>query len=219
VVGATSPPVAADLDPAYAGLEVVVGTLNSIDNLYVFHADGTLASGWPVDAGTFVTGSPAVGDLDDDGDLEVVAGDFGSNQVVAFHHDGTPVAGWPRPVLANVRASPVLADLDPAFPGLEVVVGVQDGTVWAWHHDGSLVSGWPVLAGNFVERCSPAIGDVDGDGDLEVFIGSYYNGNPVLSTGGMYAFNADGSPLPGWPQLTPTRVSILALAGARRSRW
>ena len=210
VVGATSPPVAADLDPAYPGLEVVVGTLNSGVNLYVFHADGTVASGWPIDVGTFVAGSPALGDIDNDGDLEVVASDFGSNQVAAFHHDGTPVAGWPRPVLANVRSTPALADLDPAFPGLEVVVGVQDGSVWAWHHDGSLVSGWPVLAGNFVERCSPAVGDVDGDGDLEVFVGSYYNSIPTVSTGGMYAFNADGSPLPGWPQLTASRTSIVA---------
>ncbi|MDT5070395.1 MAG: hypothetical protein QOK02_6550 [Mycobacterium sp.] len=210
VVGATSPPVAADLDPAYPGLEVVVGTLNSGPNLYVFHADGTVASGWPIDVGTFVAGSPAVGDIDGDGDLEVVASDFGSNQVVAFHYDGTPVAGWPRPVLANVRSTPALADLDPAFPGLEIIVGVQDGTVWAWHHDGSLVPGWPVLAGNFVERCSPTVGDVDGDGDLEVFVGSYYNGIPGVSTGGMYAFKADGSPLPGWPQLTGSGTSIVA---------
>lgn len=209
VMGGASPPVAADLDPSYPGLEVALGTLSSGVNLYVFHADGTSMPGWPRDIGFFVASSPAIGDLDGDGDLEVVAGDFGTNAVWALHHDGTPVAGWPIPVAANVRSTAAIADLDPAFAGLEVVIGVQDGTVLALHHDGTPVSGWPVLAGNFVERCSPAVGDVDGDGDLEVFVGSWYDGNPG-STGGLYAFSANGTPLPGWPVLTAAHPSIVA---------
>jgi hypothetical protein len=209
ILGGASPPVAADLDPGYPGLEVAVGTLSSGSNLYVFHADGTTMAGWPRSIGFFVASSPSIGDLDDDGDLEVVAGSFGSNSVWALHHDGTTVAGWPIAVGANVRSTAAIADLDPAFQGLEVVIGVQDGSVLALHHDGTAVPGWPVTAGNFVERCSPAVGDVDLDGDLEVFVGSWFDFG-VGSTGGLYAFDADGTPLPGWPQLTMPATSVVA---------
>jgi len=159
VMGGASPPVCADIDPAYPGLELLVGTLSSGVNLYAFHQDGTPVAGFPIDIGFFVAASPSIGDLDGDGDLEIVAGDFGSNQVWALSANGTALPGWPIPVGANVRSTAALADLDPAFPGLEVIVGVQDGTVQAWHWDATSVPGWPVTAGNFVERCSPAVGD------------------------------------------------------------
>lgn len=209
VQGGASPPVCADLDPAYPGLEIVVGTLTSAANLYVFHQDGTLMSGYPVDLGFFIAASPSLADLNGDGIPEIVVGDFGGNQVWALRADGTPLPGWPISVGANVRSTAALADLDPAYPGLEIVVGVQDGTVQAWHTDGTVVPGWPVHAGNFVERCSPAVGDVDGDGDLEVFVGSWYDYG-ATSTGGVYAFDHTGAPLPGWPLLTSTHTSVIA---------
>lgn len=210
VVGGASPPVCADLDPAYPGLETVVGTLSSGPNLYAFHQDGTLMSGYPLSLGTFVAASAAVGDINGDGQPEIVAGDFGGNRVWALHTNGTPLPGWPIAVGANVRSTAALADLDPSVPGLEVIVGVQDGTVQAWHGDGTNVPGWPVMAGNFVERCSPAVGDVDGDGNLEVFVGSWYDYH-AGSTGGIYAFDHTGAPLPGWPQLT-NHTSVIASA-------
>ncbi len=126
VPGGISPPVCADLDPAYPGLEVAMGTLSSGTNLYVFHADGTPVSGFPIDIGFFVASSPSIGDLDGDGGLEIVAGDFGSNQVWAVDAHGVALPGWPVAVRANVRSTAALADLDPAFPGLEIVIGVQD---------------------------------------------------------------------------------------------
>jgi hypothetical protein len=211
VQGGASPPVCADLDPLVPGLETVVGSLTTAQNLYVFHQDGSPMSGYPIDLGYFIAASPSIGDIDADGRLEIVVGDWGGNQVWALNADGTPLPGWPIPVGGNVRSTAALADLDPTFPGLEVIVGVQDGTVQAWHADGSRVPGWPVQAGNFVERCAPAVGDVDGDGHLEVFVGSWYDGNPG-STGGVYGFHHDGTPLAGWPKLTATHTSVIASA-------
>ena len=209
VQGGGSPPVCADLDPAYPGLEIVLGTLTSAANLYVFHQDGTLMSGYPVDLGFFIAASPSIADINGDGQLEIVVGDWGGNQVWALRANGTALPGWPIAVGGNVRSTAALVDLDPTYAGLEIIVGVQDGTVQAWHADGTRVPGWPVTAGNFVERCSPAVGDVDGDGNLEVFVGSWYDYG-ATSTGGMYAFRHDGTTLPGWPKLTSTHTSIIA---------
>lgn len=209
VQGGASPPVCADLDPAYPGLEIVVGTLTTAPNLYVYHHDGTLMAGYPVDLGFFIAASPSIADINDDGLPEIVIGDWGGNQVWALHANGTALPGWPIAVGGNVRSTAALADLDPTYPGIEIIVGVQDGTVQAWHVDGSAVAGWPVHAGNFIERCSPAVGDADGDGDLEVFVGSWYDYG-ATSTGGVYAFDHHGVALPGWPKLTATHTSVIA---------
>ncbi len=209
VLGGVSPPVCADLDPASPGLETVVGTLSSGTNLYVFRADGTIMPGWPRSVGFFVAASPTVADIDGDGHFEIVVGDWGGNRVWALRADGEPVPGWPISVGGNVRSTAAVADLDPSYPGVEIVVGAQDGQVYAWHADGTVVPGWPVVAGDFVERSSPAVGDADGDGQLEVFVGSWYDGM-AGSTGGIYGFHHDGVPLSGWPQLTAAHVSMVS---------
>jgi hypothetical protein len=209
VQGGASPPVCANLDPAYPGLEIVVGTLTSAPNLYVFHQDGTLMTGYPVDLGFFIAASPSIADINNDGLPEIVVGDWGGSQVWALRANGTALPGWPIVVGGNVRSTAALADLDPTYPGLEIIVGVQDGTVQAWHFDGTAVAGWPVHAGNFVERSSPAVGDADGDGDLEVFVGSWYDYG-ATSTGGVYGFDHTGAALPGWPKLTAAHTSVIA---------
>jgi hypothetical protein len=169
--------------------------------------------------------SPAIDDIDGDGDLEVVIEGF-DRHIHAWHDNGTIVDGWPiyrytdetdtvegtDCLLRGGWSSPALGDIDgDELP--EVVVGTdsppwpcpanwdqidyQYATVWAINGDSTNVPGWPVTTENNI-MSSPALGDIDGDGELEVVSSS-----GVSQEGGngswVYAWNGDGSPVSGWP--------------------
>jgi len=170
-----------------------------------------------------IEGAPAVGNFDSDDDLEIVvsysndltfnwpwngACDFnplnGNDGIVhVFNHDGTEVAGWPvETPYPGIMSSPAVADLD--GDGMEdIVLGVNtrvleiqgplDGSVYAFNRYGQILPGWPIP--NFGSaRLSPAIGDLDGDGDLEVVVGEVYSTSETLQ-----AFHHDGTEVAGWP--------------------
>ena len=250
-----SAPAIGDVDND-GNLEIVVTTggypnsANPADNkhggIIVYEVSGSLSlslkPGWPyltVDAGGQGVGgstpdgirdgiwaAPALGDLNGDGDLEIVTLGL-DRRIYAVEHDGTAVSGWPifrdnAPLLRGGWSSPALADID--SDGLpEVIVGTDsppwngdDGsgpfpsqydnpdytksTVWALNGDGSLVPGWPTITQQQVQS-SPAVGDIDGDGDLEVVVGT---GLGIAGTAGykVYAWHHTGAPVSGWPRTT-----------------
>ncbi|MFB3881007.1 MAG: PKD domain-containing protein [Armatimonadota bacterium] len=140
-------------------------------------------SGWPRDGGS---GSPALGDLEGDGDPEVVGSLDG---VHAWHADGTLVTGWPQMVGSNMT-DPALADLD-RDGALEVIAGSYAGQVHVWHADGTSAAGWPQAVGAPVTSAQAA-GDIDGDGWPEIVAAG--------QDGRVYVWSWDGSPVAGWPQ-------------------
>jgi len=147
--------------------------------------------GWPQQTNNDVSSSPAIGDIDNDGDLEVVVGSS-DNRVYAWHHDGQLVDGWPQATGGSVVASPALADID-GDGYLEIVVGSRDYKVYVWRYNGEIVIGWPQKAGGDV-RSSPAIGDIDNDGDLEIVIGT----NSFSDNA--WAWHHNGVLVTGWPK-------------------
>ncbi len=90
-------------------------------------------TGWPKNAGSKVAGSPALGDLDGDGKLEIVIG-CDSGALNAWHSDGTSVTGWPQTAGSSLESAPALGDLD-GDGELEVVIGSFDDKVYAWKCD------------------------------------------------------------------------------------
>jgi hypothetical protein len=79
---------------------------------------------------------------------------------------------------------------------LDIVVGTgtwfaeKGYAVYAWDRHGNSLPGWPVSTGGYV-LSSPSLGDIDGDGLLEVVVG--------CNDGKIYAFNANGTHVSGWP--------------------
>jgi hypothetical protein len=163
--------------------------------------------GWPQSVPhRFVADSVAVGDIDRDGDLEIIAGEsrlsspYGRN-VYAWHHDGTNVSGWPQVYVTSkyIRSAPALGDIDGDMD-IEILVGTGWGRVEAWHHDGSEVTNWPVYDPSGDVKTAITLGDIDNDGDIEIVAGSCdYN---------VYAWHHDGSLCSGFP--ITTGCTILA---------
>ncbi|MDQ3739308.1 MAG: S8 family serine peptidase, partial [Actinomycetota bacterium] len=184
---AESSPVLADLDGDNRN-ELIVA--NSDGLVHAWRRDGSELPGFPArtddlprqtsraftddviePAGGAVLATPAVGDLDRDGEPEIVVADM-EGKVYAFaangdrvlkvqtdpEFSGKPLGDQPQDVFVNRRkgnqnrtqlgfiGSPVLADLDGDDGGhLEIVAAAMDRHTYAWNEDGSLVPGWPVL--------------------------------------------------------------------------
>jgi hypothetical protein len=70
------------------------------------------------------------------------------------------------------------------------------------HHDGTLASGWPTST-CWNDYYSTIIGDVNGDNvpDLLTTAGNGVGGD-CYGRGGVYAWNLDGTPIPGFPKIT-----------------
>ncbi len=125
--------------------------------IIAFEHDGTVAwqgvDGWP-DA---YSGAIALADLDNDGDVEIVAGNF------ATDHLGTRL--FTAPVPAGNWSATAAADLD-GDGDLEVVLGNA-----AYHHDGTQHYSTPQVGAGY-----PQIANLDGDAAPEVIV---MNGNGI----------------------------------------
>lgn len=163
--------------------------------------NGNPLPGWPISLNGYTWGSPALADLDNDGELEVIINSSDS-KVHALNSNGSEVPGWPvTPVTPGgasnpTLASPVAADVD-GDGNVEVFL-VSTWEVVAWDKNGNQLTPttfspqpdeWD-LGANFTLNSSPAIGDVDGDGDVELVIGGANSGG---SSGMIYAWDFSGS--------------------------
>ena len=207
--------------------------------LYAYNSDGTsflnLGLESPYDAlfamtDNVIWAAPAIGDINGDGDLEVVAADF-SGYVYAWDKTGAslpgfpvlalPAANYPGQAHNHVRSSPILVDVD--SDGLpEIVLGVG-WQILALNGDGTAVPDFMypdavVRYGCADVFASPAAGDLDRNGKIDLVwaTGESENCDGIVITRGLIHiwelgdFNKDANP---WPMFkrTGARVSNYAL--------
>ena len=219
--GVYSSPAVAELDFNDQGqLEIAFGAWDA--HVRVLNHDCTVV--WEKYVRDSVWSSPAIGDIDGDGDPEIVIGVdshhepfFGTEDggiLHVYHHDGTELTGFPIQIDEVIFSSPALGDID-GDGYLDIVVGT--GRCWsnpacaplgnyhlgvgeyinAWNRNGNALTGWPVDIPGTYAIASPALGDLDGDGVLDVVINTV---DPTDVQGGeVHALSGDGSALPGWP--------------------
>jgi subtilisin family serine protease len=116
--------------------------------------------------------SPAVRDLDGDGQSEIVVA--GMHQLYVLRKDGTPYPGWPRTFTDVIGSAPAIADLDqngaPEIIFVEHEAAFGDARVHAIRLDGTALPGWPVEAEYSLGEAGPIVADLDGDGYPEVIV-------------------------------------------------
>jgi len=179
-----------------ADQEIFVGT--NAGKVYGFNQDGSPLPGWPVNVIGAVASAPAIGDITGDGVAEVVitagglvnGGDL-TGGIWAFRPNGQQL--WRKVTMTvgstgkpgGVFASPVLVDLN-GDGTLDVLTASYDQNVYAIKGDGSSVfpGALPAKAGNRNDAliwlgdgswATPAVGDVDGDGVVDIVVTSATN--------------------------------------------
>lgn len=158
-------------------------------------------------------GSPVLADLNKDGRPDIIAV-TNNGHAVAVRNDGAllwdvdlaPAFGMSGGA-QEIASSPAVADIDrDGWPEVVVATGTiyasvcTQGGVIVLDHNGRTKSGWPQFAEDRSippAGCrdtifgTPALGDLDGDGRLEIVVGGWDMR--------LYAWYADGSLVPGFP--------------------
>jgi hypothetical protein len=202
--------------------------LSTIDNLYLFDqtGPGEFAQRSAHFLGQIDVGSesiPALGDLDGDGDLDLLVAnkieptDLQTSRIYRFENVGTPAQpAFQARGLLEMRGAyhyaPVLADLD-GDGDLDLVAGSWRNRVMLYRNDGDARAFRFVLADSALvtltrgSNTTPTVGDLDGDGDLDLLVGE--------ASGALNMYRNDGTSTA--PSFTLVSDEYLDIDVGRRS--
>ena len=206
---AQGPAAIGDINNDGRGDIIFARTDGTIDVLN-FRGDNLL--GWPQltssqttfgDWGSWLLMNNVVlGDVDDDGNLEIVyfnlgrkerSGMCGGNcppnpwvelpKIYVFRNNGSVMPGWPKeidPENSVMRYPLSLGDID-SDNQLEILIGTAH-KLYVFRNNGSVMPGWPIIK---LGEGAASIGDIDNDGEKEVLIKdrgsvSVYNSRGII---------------------------------------
>lgn len=176
------------------GIEDIIWGANDI--LFVDSYNGRL---WARQLSGVIIYPAAVADLNKDGSLDIIQATGGSqvnSRLYAISQDGKDLSGWPLSMDGHwILTAPALADVD-NNGDIEIIFNERDNPESRIHmvdyRGRSYSSDWPVRIQG-TPAITPSIGDVDGDGGIEIY---------AASTTTRYLFDLKGQPEMGWPLTT-----------------
>jgi len=197
-------PAAADMD-GNSIIDVVIASKSK--HVYIFE-NGALkvnfsTESYDVDSlGVYLIGTPAIGNLDDDAELEVVfSGYSNNNNLFAINHDGSLVDGFPIPLYEKVKKGVALADFNNNYKD-DIVLGTDGGQLYLILDNGTTASGFPFIA---TDKFQSAPSVLDYNGEKIIIVG---NNNDTL-----YAITSTGDLLFNYPTTgniltSPTFINV-----------
>jgi len=175
--------------------EIIAANVAPIPNehtneIFVWSANGTPLPGWPKVVDGFGV-QPALEDMNGDGVNEIVYTDF-MQRIQVIRADGTSLPGFPvlLPVTGGL-SPPAIGDVN-ANGTKEIVVATswdasQPLSLYVVSSVGGILPGWPRVVDSLGPPLSaslplnyPVVGDLDGDGDLEIAIGGRASWTPSV---------------------------------------
>ncbi len=189
-----SAPAVADVDND-GFMEIVVssgfGTIGRVNTVTIYNHDGSILPNWPQVTAGAMMGTPVLGDLNNDGWLDIVAGcgsEFygyrcgeGNAKLYAWNVHGAAMPGFPmEPPVVSTFASgaygmpydPILADLD-GDRNLEILITSpwKSQGVTVISSTGNVMEGRTMGGAYGVLLAAPMVDDIDRDGKIELLIG------------------------------------------------
>lgn len=214
--GARSSVVFSDLDND--GVFEIVYTILGLDNgamerVFVVDSEGNSINGWPQITDDRIVKNPVVGDVDGDGNKEIVV--LTESSAYVFSKNGDVMYNWR--VTDRHYTNPILADIDLDGDKEIIATDLNRRAIQIWNYDGTPLTGWPI---NFefipehndlliAEVYQPLVGNIDADPEPEIITTSYLYNRSENGMGyfnlydftGIYALNHDGSFVQEWPKI------------------
>ena len=135
----------------------------------------------------------AVGDIDGDGDVDLVRGNYRQSVLLHLNQGGRfdSVAAWSGPVENTVSVA--LGDVD-GDGDLDLVRGNYGGGATLYLNVAGRFKASPVWTGPIESTRSVTLGDIDGDGDLDLVRGIERPGNTLYLNAGTGTFTDATAP-------------------------
>lgn len=154
---------------------------------------------WPVELPGTPAFTPSIGDVNNDGTMNVVIATSSGQMFVFDTETGEPINGFPTSGdgISFSYQSPILVDLNE--DGNLEIVGSNHGdnpAFFVLKFDGTYASGWPYTISEWTYS-PPTVADVNDDGTYELFFGNRNtSGDGSTPLDVIYGFNPDGDLTP-----------------------
>jgi hypothetical protein len=158
-------------------------------SIYVISFDGSILPGWPINTGYSSGSIPVTADIDADGLGDVIFATY-NDRFYAVSSSGNGIEGWPFFLDdRSTRGAVAIGHIDPDILGLQLAIACLDSSVTLINGNGTIAGRWkwPNFTGGI--PTSPIIARTSGG--LAVIVGS--------DNGDVYAWNANGSNINGFP--------------------